>query len=119
VPVHTTINFTDKFYDRFSRLVPSGQRSEFIMRSVNKELDKLESQSTVQTKQEEWLKEVAVPALSLYLKDRSNYQILELYDEDRLDSLIEIISEKIGTTISKEHMRLCLSKVSNDRQQNG
>jgi len=114
-----TFSANAEFKERFQRLVYKGQRSHFILMSVDAELDKLEDRVIVKIKQEGWLEEMVIPELSKYLHGKTNYQILEFYDEDKLESIIERISKKTGTTISKEHMRLCLMKVSNDRQQNG
>lgn len=114
-----TFSATSEFNERFHRYIKDGQRSHFIVMSVNKELDKLDVKTVVKTEQEAWLETVVVPLLSTYLQDRSNYQILELYDDDRLVPIIKIISEIVGTTISNSHMRFCLTKVRNDRQQTG
>ena len=116
VPTHTTINFTDAFYERFSRLVPSGQRSEFIVRSVNKELDKIDLVKLIETDKEDWLIKNVKPVVSDILDKKTRYEILGYYADNKRSELIDAVNKKLKVVVESDHMDFIIKEVLHDRQ---
>jgi predicted ATP-binding protein involved in virulence len=110
-----TISVTPKFRERFERLVHKGQRSEFIARSVNKELDALEIMSTIRREREQWLIENIVPIIREILKDKTDYEMLEYYGSERIKYLLEKVKSAV-CEISEEHMMFAIGAVRNERR---
>lgn len=119
MPTHTTVNFTDKFYERLCNLVPSGQRSEFIMRVVNMELDKIGLVKAIETDKEDWLIDNVKPIVSEILGGKTRYEILGYYANDKRDELIELVNKKLNVVVEPNHMEFIIKEVVYDRRQKG
>jgi Arc/MetJ-type ribon-helix-helix transcriptional regulator len=110
-----TISVSKTFRERFERLVNKGRRSEFIVQSVNKELDALELAASIRRDREQWMSDNIVPILREILKGKNEYEIMDYSDPPRIGFLMNKVKEAV-CEISEEHMMWAIIQVRNERR---
>ena len=111
-----TFSVSVSFKKRLEELLPKGQRSEFVVRAVSKELDKLDTAKRTNREREVWLKENVVPILDGLLKGKSAYQIMDYEDPERITYISSKVKSSLGHEISEEHLIMALRMVRNGRE---